>query len=365
MTGKKVLIVPLNWGLGHATRIVPVIKKLISKGAEVYIAGSPSHLAFLTKEFDGIRTVRIPYLNIKLNNSKSQILNIARQIPVIILQIIREHKALKKLLSYQHFDIVISDNCYGLWNRKVHSVFITHQVSIKMPDKIKFMEKPVNILNHWFTNKYEICWIPDYENSPSLAGELSHSRFIKSNMVYIGPLSRFYSSDYQFFEATDTRIKQILFIISGPETQRTLFESIIKTQIENLKKVYACIVVRGLPDNSDNNLPEGWFNHLSTDVMKNFILQSDYIVCRPGYSTVMDLSALRKMAIVVPTPGQTEQEYLAKYLEFVGLFCSQDQDKLDIISGIEVLKNRERELTFQVYNMELLDKALEMPPFNF
>jgi uncharacterized protein (TIGR00661 family) len=363
MTGKKVLLVPLNWGLGHATRLIPVIKILLNNGAEVYIACSPVHMALLSMEFDNLKILHLPFLKIRLNKSTNQIFKIIWQVPAFLFQIYSEYRALKKLLIKQHIDIVISDNCYGLWNRKVYSIFITHQLSIKLPKRIRLIEKPVNQINHWFIRKFDTCWIPDFEDDSALAGELSHLRKLKSNMVYIGPLSRFYHSKNQTVKSIKSKSNQILFIISGPEIQRTLFETIIKTEIDHLKKEYTCIVVRGFPTSTDNDLPTGWYNHVPGNVLENFILQSEFIVCRPGYSTVMDLTALRKMAIVVPTPGQTEQEYLAKYLGSKGLFCCQDQDKMNISSGIEILKTRQRNLTIPRYNSELLENILEKPPF--
>jgi uncharacterized protein (TIGR00661 family) len=363
MTGKKVLLVPLNWGLGHATRVIPIIKLLLKKGFVVYIAGSPPHLVLLTSEFDNLNILQLPYLKIKLNNSKSLIFSVIWQAPVFLLQIIREHKALKKLLKKQNIDIVISDNCYGLWNRKVYSIFITHQLSIKLPKSIRLFEKSVNLINHFLIGKFNICWVPDFEKNYTLGGELSHQLKIRPNYIYIGPLSRFFHKDNKVFDLPKVKIKQILFIISGPETQRTLFENIIKAQIVDLEKEYTCIIVRGLPAISDNNLPAGWFNHVSGNVLENFIRQSEFIVCRPGYSTVMDLIALQKLAIVVPTPGQSEQEYLAKYLENKGIFCWQDQEKLDVLSAIEILRTRQNKFIYPNYNSELLEKVFEKPPF--
>ena len=314
-------------------------------------------------EFDNLNILHLPFLRIRLNKSNSQIFKLIWQVPAFLFQIFSEYRALKKLLLKQHIDIVISDNCYGLWNRKVYSIFITHQLFIKLPKKIRLMEKPINHFNHWFISKFDTCWIPDFEDDSALAGELSHLKILKSNMVYIGPLSRFYHPKYQLVESIERKSKQILFIISGPEIQRTVFETIIKTEIELLKKEYTCIVVRGLPVNTDNDLPTGWYNHVSGNELENFILQSEFIVCRPGYSTVMDLTALGRTAIVVPTPGQTEQEYLVKYLGSKGLFCCQYQDKINILSGIEILKTGQKEFTIPKYHSELLENILEKPPF--
>jgi predicted glycosyltransferase len=363
MTGKKVLIVPLNWGLGHATRLIPIIKILLNNGADVYVAGSPAHLTLLSNEFENLKTIRLPYLTIKLNKSKYQFFNIISQIPVFLFQIFLEYRALAKVLINHPFDIVISDSCYGLWNRKVYSILITHQLNIKLPKVIRRLEKPVNCFNRWLIGKYNICWVPDIKKDDGLAGELSHPVSIISNTVFIGLLSRFNHASNQINETTERQKNQILFLISGPETQRTIFETIIKTQIEYLKPEYTCIVVRGLPLNQEKNLPYGWFNHVSGKELEILIQQSEFIICRPGYSTLMELAVLQKMAIVVPTPGQTEQEYLAKYLESKGLFYYQDQDKINIAAGIEILRTCQNKIRYPVYNSDLLKKVLEIPPF--
>jgi predicted glycosyltransferase len=363
MTGKKVLLVPLNWGLGHATRLIPVIKILLNKGADVYIAGSPAHIALLTKEFVNLKILPLPYITIKLYNPKYQIFNLFWQMPAFLLQIIREHMALKKLADKQLIDIVISDNCYGLWNQKLHSIFITHQLNIKLPKRIQILEKPVNFINQYFIGKYNSCWVPDFEKGHSLAGELSNPLSVKSNVVYIGPLSRFLHDDSQIVVSPEIKKNQVLFIISGPETQRTRFENKIRTQINLLEKKYSCIVVRGLPENQDNKLPTGWYNHVPGNMLENLILQSEFIICRPGYSTVMDLTALKKMASLVPTPGQSEQEYLAKHLGNIGFFCWQDQEKLNLSWGISVLRKRQNNIIYPDYNTEPLEKVFDRPPF--
>jgi predicted glycosyltransferase len=363
MKGKKVLLVPLNWGLGHATRLVPVIDLLLKKGADVYIAGSPAHLALLKIEFDKIKTLPLPYLRIKLNNSGYQVFNFIFQLPSFLIQIYREHRALEKLLVKQSIDIVISDNCYGLWNRKIFTIFITHQLTIKLPKSINLLEKPVNAINHWFIRKYNICWVPDWEKENSLAGELSKCNSANLKVLYIGPLSRFSQYSHHLSQTFEKKKNQILFIISGPEKQRSFFETAIKKQIEILEKEYTCIVIRGFPGTKNDNLPKGWNNHVSGCEMENLILQSEFIVCRSGYSTIMDLTALRKMAIVVPTPGQTEQEYLAGYLGSKGLFYPQEQSKMDILSGISILRNREKEFPYPIYKPDFEEKIFEEFPF--
>jgi predicted glycosyltransferase len=56
------------------------------------------------------------------------------------------------------------------------------------------------------------------------------------------------------------------------------------------------------------------FNHLPADELRQEIERAEWVISRCGYSTIMDLVALQKKALLIPTPAQTEQEYLAAYL---------------------------------------------------
>jgi len=337
MVGKKVLLVPLNWGLGHASRIIPLISALKIAGASVIVGGSPSHISFLQKEFENLDTLKIPYLHIRLNGRKNQVFRILLQVPALIISIVREHLALKKIVSEIGIDIVISDNCYGLWNHKVHSIFITHQLKIKLPDKIKFLENLINKINRIFIDKYDECWVPDFGEGDGIAGELSHSQSISPKTKYMGILSRFNSIKPSIKYDQKPATKSLLIIISGPEIQRTLFENIIKKEQYALDKEMNYSIIRGLPDSDDGSLPPGWFNHMSTKELGQLILESDYIICRSGYSSIMDLITLGRTALLIPTPGQTEQEYLAEFLSKNGLFATQKQELFSLKEGIRIL----------------------------
>ncbi len=197
MTKRKVLLVPLNWGLGHATRLVPIIRKYTDKGDEVFVGGSPEHLVLFREEFPEIRSIKIPYANIKFNDNQRQIISLIVRIPLFIIQIIREHYALKKIVRKNKIDLVISDNCYGLWHRKIKSIFVTHQLTIKLPPGIKLFEGMINNVNHWLINKFDECWIPDLKNDGGYAGDLSHGKELKNKVKYIGIQSRFTCTELQ------------------------------------------------------------------------------------------------------------------------------------------------------------------------
>ncbi len=336
MKKKRVLLVPLNWGLGHATRLLPVISNYIRNRDTVFVGGSPSHLNIILEEFPEVNIVNIPYARIRFNENRNQLLSLVLHVPFFLIQIVREHYSLRKIIRQHKIDFIVSDNCYGLWNKNVHSVFITHQLNIILPDRLKTFEKFINKMNRWFIEKYDECWIPDLEDHDSYAGKLSHGNSLHNQVSYIGILSRFSIADL-----TDQRKKhkkEILFLISGPENQRTSFEKLIRDQIKYIPEEYVYTVIRGLPGKKEDMLP-GWHNHLSSKKLLPLIKSADIIICRSGYSTIMDLLALKKTAVLVPTPGQSEQEYLAEYLSSKKLFRTMKQDEFTIRSVLEKTGN--------------------------
>ncbi len=340
MKKKQVFLVPLNWGLGHAARSIPVIRKFIDQGDSVLVGGSPSQLILLTDEFPDIKTVKFPYARVRLKGKRFQLFSFLCQSPIFLLQIFREHNALKKVIKNYKIDEVISDNCYGLWNKNIHSIFITHQLNIKLPNHLKSLSNSINNINHWFIKKYDECWIPDLENSGGYAGELSHST-LKNKIRYIGILSRFSNLKTSEEVSNLTQQKNILIMISGPENQRSVFEKIIKDQISTISDKYEYTIIRGLPEEKAD-LDPGWYNHMPSKELMNIICKADAIICRSGYSTIMDLLALNKTALLVPTPGQAEQEYLAEYLSSKKLFCTMSQNEFDIVLALEKLLSAKR-----------------------
>ena len=310
----KILVCPLNWGLGHATRCIPLIKKLIAEQHEVVIAADGHPLQLLKEVFPNLRFIQSTSYNIRYNNGKSQVTAMFRSLPKIIYGIIREHHWLHQLNKEEHFDKVISDNRFGLWNKNIYSVYMTHQLMIKMPFLLKYAEPIVWLGHRFFINRYNKCFVPDFPGEENLSGDLSHRYPLPKHVQFIGPLSRFtdMNIDTSITESYDTVV-----LISGPEPQRTLFEEqMIQTFRSNKAKV---LIVQGLPGNKKSELSQANITlvpHISTELMAAHLKGAKTIICRSGYSTIMDLVALNCLhkAILIPTPGQTEQEYLAKYL---------------------------------------------------
>jgi uncharacterized protein (TIGR00661 family) len=349
----KVLIAPLDWGLGHATRCIPVIKQLLAVGCEVIIASEKAQQKLLQLEFPGLHFVELRGYRLKYGNKRWQtLLKIILQIPKILTEINRENKWLQRFLKKQNIDIVISDNRYGLSSSKIFSVFITHQLCIQTLFG-KMLEKKLQKINYHFINKFDCCWIPDFEKENILAGELSHPLMPPNIPVYyIGLLSR-------FEKIKTTEIKNdLLIILSGPEPQRTIFENLL---IAQLKKITGKIIlVRGLPDEKNIlNIPGvEIYNHLTSEDLNKIICESDFIISRSGYSTVMDLVKLGSKSILVPTPGQSEQEYLAEYLSKNKIAYSIRQEKFLLDDALEGAKQFSY-LQNEVPDQHLLESAID------
>ena len=322
----RVLIAPLDWGLGHATRCIPIIKELISQNCEVFIAAGGKGGFLLKKEFPSSVFLRINCYKIKYSSNKKWLpFKLFLQFPGIIFSIWKENLWLKKIVNKYRIDAVISDNRFGIYSKKIPSVYITHQLLIKTGNI--FSEKILQKLHYYFIKKFSICWVPDFKEN-GLAGELSHPEKIPSNIVYIGPLSR--------FEILNDvpKIYDLLISVSGPEPQRTLFEKMILSQLKNFEK--RTLFVRGLPEEIEELKTEREsmkiVNHLSAEELNKAFQQSKMIISRSGYTTIMDLAKLGKNAVLVPTPGQTEQEYLSHFLMQKKYFYSVEQDKFSLDS---------------------------------
>ncbi len=330
----RILVAPLDWGLGHAARCVPIIRFLLDAGTEVNIASSGPPAILLQNEFPGIRIFPLKGYGIRYQKGKGSLVwQMIRQVPRILSSIRHERRWLNELLNDEEFDAVISDNRYGLNHPNLASVFITHQLKIQSGNG--FTDRILQHINYRFINRFSVCWVPDAIGKNDLAGELSHpTNLPKLAVKYIGHLSRFKVE-------TDKIYSDLLVLISGPEPQRSVFEQMLLNQFRDFKgKV---ILVRGLPGNDDlpTNLPTNveCYNHLPAQELNKMIQGTEMVIARSGYSTVMDLNCLAKKAILVPTPGQSEQEYLASYLEKKGLFFTVNQNRFSLGKCLAAAKN--------------------------
>lgn len=327
--GKTILICPLNWGLGHATRCVPIINALNKQGHKVIVAADKAPLAFLQKTFPDLEFIEFPGFNPIYSRSNSQVLKMISSIPSALRHFRRDHKTLESIVKNNHIDIVISDNRFGCWSKEVHSVFITHQLHIQTPVFWRWATPIVSLFNNSYIKKYDEIWIPDNEHEPSLAGKLSHPANNRKKVSYIGYLSRFKHDNQDIIEKTN----KYLVILSGPEPQRTILENKVLDQARKIKD--NVLILRAKPDTCDllEDIPENVsiFNHVDDEMFVRLVNSAEVIICRGGYSSLMDLVRMDRTAYLVPTPGQTEQEYLAKHLSENGSFswCKQSDFQLD------------------------------------
>lgn len=321
------MVVPLDWGLGHATRCIPLIRELLTNGCEVIIAAETATKSLLMLEFQQLTFIPLKGYRISYSKVKHGLpLKIISQVPRLLLAIYEEHTWLKKVVKKYSINAIISDNRFGLYHERIPSVYITHQLLIKTGSS--FSEKIAQKIHFWFIKKYTSCWIPDFEGKNNIAGELSHPAKHPSNIHYIGCLSR--------FEKKDGIVKKydLLILVSGPEPQRTIFEELLLQQLKNYNgKV---LLVRGLPGIDEKeervlnaNEQDAHLvikNHLSARELNDAIQEAGLVVSRSGYTTIMDLIRLQQRAILVPTPGQTEQEYLAWHLMKQDFFYASSQE---------------------------------------
>jgi UDP-N-acetylglucosamine transferase subunit ALG13 len=306
----RILVAPLDWGLGHATRCIPIIKELLGNDCDVWLAGEGPQEALLRSEFPRLPFLSLAGYNIEYSRTpRGLLLKLLLQTPRVISSIRAEHRWLNKTIKVHRFDAVISDNRFGLYHSHVPSLFITHQLSIKSPLG-KWNERILQKWNYNYINRFKECWVPDRIGENNLAGELSHPANIPRIPVkYIDVLSRFEKE--QGGEIKD----HLLFILSGPEPQRTILENKIINEVSHYPGT--ATIVRGLPL-AQSVIPSTgmikFYNHLPAKELNEEIEKADWVISRSGYSTIMDLAKLQKKSILIPTPGQTEQEYLAKEL---------------------------------------------------
>ncbi|MFB6307431.1 MAG: glycosyltransferase, partial [Flavobacteriales bacterium] len=247
----------------------------------------------------------------------------------------KENKKVQEIVSEKKIDGVISDNRFGFFSKKVPSVFITHQLDIRTP----VFKNIINKMNENYMEKFTECWIPDDEGENNLSGSLSYIKEKSENYKFIGPLTRFERVSPTNFSKNEDFI---LVLISGPENQRTIFEEKILKLAPFLQ--HKVIISGGKPCMNNNDIRERqnveYYAHLEPNEMGKLISNAKMIVARSGYSTIMDLAWFGKSAILVPTPGQSEQEYLAQYhhKKKNHVYCVQDELNSEILN--EKLENK-------------------------
>ena len=327
---KKILIAPLDWGLGHATRCIPVVRACLGMGHDVIIASTGRSLQLLKKEFPQLTAIDVPAYDIQYQKKGSFIIKIISQLGKVFRGIKREHKVTQQIITEHKIDLIISDNRYGIYSKNVYSVIISHQMMVKIP-KFKIAEPFVYLWLQYQHRKFNAIWIPDIKNEPNISGDLSHKYKLPKHAQFVGVLTRFRKPEIQPAIKYD-----VLAIISGPEPQRTIFEDLIIDQAKNTNKKY--VIVSGISEkNTDIQFNDNirMISHIPGEELFQLILCSEIIISRGGYSTLMDLAVLNKKCIFVPTPGQTEQEYLVEELHNKKMIYGVDQGQFKLQTALD------------------------------
>ena len=361
----KILVAPLNWGLGHASRCVPLVRRFMQEGHEVILGGDGESLILLRKHFPKLRYTYLAPLNLRYSNGKRQVFAMVRAIPKLFTWALKDHWILKNLLKEEHIDLVVSDNRFGLYLTAKHTaaqknglfhdtetVYMTHQLHIMLPKGWRWLETLVARMHARIYTRFNKVWVPDYEDRQKcLAGDLSHLthlplRNMPCNIEYIGPLSRFEKMQSEQNIATNTSEKyEVVVVLSGLEPQRTLLEKEIAARFSDSKQ--RVLIVQGLMNRPNTRIKRAnltFVPHMSDSELVPALMAAKHIIARSGYSTIMDLHALgllnsqfsilnsqlsisnSQLSILnsqfsilnsqlelIPTPGQPEQEYLAHF----------------------------------------------------
>ena len=328
---KNILIAPLNWGLGHATRCIPIIRELIKNGFNPIIASDGIALDLLRKEFPELICLELPSYNIQYSKKSADLkYKLFKNSPTIIKAYFSEKKLVEEWVSEYNLVGIISDNRLGVRNKKIKSVYITHQLNVLSGSTTWISSK----IHQFFIKKFDECWIPDFKNFPNFSGFLGHLNKAKSekfNLKYIGILSRFEKQHIPI-------IYDLMVVLSGPEPQRSILEEKLISELKNYNG--DVVFIKGIIETEQTQELVGkinFYNFMESNQLEKTFNESEIVICRSGYSTIMDLAKLEKKAFFIPTPGQYEQEYLAKKIKRNGLIPYQKQDYFTIYNLNEVL----------------------------
>jgi uncharacterized protein (TIGR00661 family) len=330
-TKKNILVAPLNWGIGHATRCIPIIRALIENNFNPILASDGIALQMLQKEFPNLQSLELPSYQIEYaKNGKNFKWKMFKNSPKMISAILEEKKIVKNWISEHNLSGIISDNRLGVRSKKVASVFITHQLNVLTGNTSWITSK----LHQKIIKKFDECWVPDFKEKPNLTGKLGHLKNLKLNLKYIGPLSR-------LEKKVLPKKYDLMVILSGPEPQRTMLEENLKPEV--LKFDGNVIFIKGIIEKEQKNSElknVKFYNFMNSTELEKAFNESEIVLCRSGYTTIMDLAKLEKKAFFIPTPGQYEQEYLAKKLKRNGIFpfAEQNDFKIEMLNQVPLYK---------------------------
>jgi len=327
-TPKKILISALDWGMGHTTRSVPIIQNIINAGYEAIFAGNEWQCAYIKQTFPSINTVSLKGYNVRYSTRRNGfMLALLKQLPGLFKTIKAEHNWLEEILDEKKIDGVISDNRYGLWTTRKPCVILTHQLS-PISGLGKIIDSIVRRLHYRQLEKFTDCWIVDVADANNLSGKLGHPNVIPENGRYIGLLS-------QLNNVLDEAVMDnLLVLLSGPEPQRTILSDILWHQLKDYNGNVCFVEGVDMPGRSVIPANIQYFKRIERQQLQPLLQSAQFVICRSGYSTLMDLVRLNKKAALIPTPGQTEQIYLGSHLREKGIFLAYDQRSFNINTAL-------------------------------
>ena len=341
----RILVCPLDWGLGHAGRCVPLIRALLAAGHTVRLAAAGGALRLLRSAFPELAWHELPGYRVRYSRSAILLLpSLLVQAPAYLHGLRSEARRLQNLLAKHPCDLVISDGRYGLRASGVPSILVTHQIAMRAPawPGKGWAEWALLWLNLKAIARFDRVWIPDWPGGLSLAGALAGPQELGGNREWIGPLGRFTppgSGSQSVGSQSACPHIDVAAVISGPEPQRTLFEAELRAALAGIGGTR--ILVRGQPGKPGPGLADlrkgelNVFDHLPGDELARVFAGAETVIARSGYTTVMELAVLgTAAAVLVPTPGQTEQEYLVEHLSALGAAVRQTQGRLDLAGAI-------------------------------
>lgn len=321
----NILFGVLNWGLGHATRSAVVIRKLLEHDFVPVLASDGLSLKYLRSEFPGLPSEVLPAYNVRYSRSSNQVLTIASQGRNILKAIKNETAVARQLMEKYEAIGLISDNRLGFWVDDIPTAYITHQLKVKSG----LLTGISSGLHKKFLNKFDQCWVPD--NDLKISGDMVWSAKRDDNVRYMGPLSSLQATE------KGNRTYKYCFVLSGPEPQRSILENKILEQWD--RAMGPALMVRGTDQafEAPNRDLTGLeiVDFAGAEQLAQAINSSELIISRSGYSSIMDYFALGKKALLIPTPGQPEQEYLARYHSSLGNFHTVDQEDLKLGTDLE------------------------------
>jgi len=345
----RILVAPLDWGLGHATRCIPILHELLFQGAEPWIAASGIQKELLQKDFSALPFLDLEGYGVSYSTKGSSLpLKILAQAPTLLKKIQKEKDWLHKVNKTHQFHGIISDNRFGLNHPYVKSIIVTHQLAIKT-GLGTFATAMANRQNRRYISRFDECWVPDWPGDDNLAGELSHPAHLPENVRYIGPLSR-------IEHVKTSEHIGLLIVLSGPEPQRSIFEEKILAQLAEMDEKFVLVRGTGSDDIPIQYANGAVINNLGTSELAQKLAAAEFVICRSGYSSIMDLAKMGKKMVLVPTPGQAEQEYLFQRMLMKGMAIGASQEDFNI----KELLHKARGFSFKIkpYRNDLLREVI-------